>query len=71
MSCKGRKIGICMEDPECLTVHGKKRKSYCRKRVGKRTCRGRRLDECENDKCIATQGPKRFYCRKRYSRKMH
>jgi hypothetical protein len=70
MNCKGRPTTTCLENPECLLTLGKKRKSYCRRRVGKRTCRGKRLDECENDRCIVTQGPNRFYCRKRYSKRV-
>ena len=67
MSCKGKAINRCLEDPDCLLTLAKKRKTYCRRRVKKRICRGRRLDECESNNCIATQGPSRFYCRKRYS----
>ena len=65
MGCKGNVR--CLEDPTCsLTRMTSKRRSYCRKR----TCRGKHLDECVTDKCIATKGPQRFYCRKRYTKRV-
>ena len=68
MVCKGNVR--CLEDPSCyLTRQTAKRRAYCRKRLGKRTCRGRRLDECVSDRCMATKGPQRYYCRKRYTKR--
>ena len=65
MVCKGNIR--CLEDPTCnMTRQTAKRRAYCRKR--RQTCRGRRLEVCDTDKCMYTKGPKRFYCRKRTKR---
>jgi hypothetical protein len=67
MVCKGNVR--CLEDPTCyLTKMTAKRRAYCKKRMGKRSCRGRPLDVCFSEKCLATKGPTRFYCRRRTKR---
>lgn len=62
--CKGNKY--CLEDPTCYLTK-RRNVDLTAEHVGKRTCRGRRLDECASDKCMATRGPQRF-CRKRTKR---
>ena len=63
--CKGKTRNNCRR--ECFFTNGVKLK-YCRKRRGKKSCRGRDIDICyEEGKCKLAQGDSRRFCRKTFN----
>ena len=65
--CKGKPRNNCKKD--CFFTNGVKLK-YCRKRTGKKSCRGRDIDICyEEGKCKLAQGDSRRFCRKTFNQR--